>query len=141
VAHEKFRVEVLTPEGQVFEGEVEQISTKTTAGSIGILAGHEPVLAMLDPTELRLYRDETDVERFAQAEGYMQVAEGGVLLLVEEAHTPDQLDAGQLRERLQEAEKSLEAAEEDSERQRVAAADKRRLEAFLQVVDGGSGGA
>src|SRR5260370_36684516 len=107
------------------------MSTKRTAGSMGILAGQEPVLAMLDPTELRLYRDENDVERFAQAEGYMQVAEGGVLLLVEEAHRPDQLDAGQLRERLQEADRTLEGAEEDSERQKVGAADQPRVEAFL----------
>jgi len=138
MAHEKFRAEVLTPEGKVFDEEVEMISTKTTAGSIGILAGHEPVLAMLDPTELRLYRSENEVERFAQAEGYLQVAEGRALLLVEEAHPPDQLDAGQLRERLQEAESALESAEEDSERQRVAAQDKRRWEAFLQLVEGGS---
>ena len=136
--HEKFRVEVLTPEGKVFDDEVEQLSTKTTAGSIGILAGHEPVLAMLDPTELRLYREENDIERFAQAEGYMQVAEGGVLLLVEEAHRPDQLDAAQLRDRLQEAERALEEAEEGSERQKTAAADKQRWEAFLEIAEGGS---
>jgi len=136
--HEKFRAEVLTPEGKVFDEEVEMISTKTTAGSIGILAGHEPVLAMLDPTELRLYRSDTEVERFAQAEGYLQVSEGRALLLVEEAHPPDQLDAGSLRERLQEAEQALEGAEEDSERQRVAARDKRRWEAFLQMVEGGA---
>ena len=138
MAHEKFRVEVLTPEGKVFDDEVEQISTKTTAGSIGILAGHEPVLAMLDPTELRLYRSEGEIERYAQAEGYLQVAEGGVLLLVEEAHTPDQLDSAQLRDRLQEAERTLGEADEESERYKVAAADKRRLEAFLQVVEGES---
>jgi len=136
MAHEKFRAEVLTPEGKVFDDEVEMISTKTAAGSIGILAGHEPVLAMLDPTELRLYRTESEIERFAQAEGYLQIAEGRALLLVEEAHAPDQLDAGQLRERLQEAERTLEQAGEDSERQRVAAADKKRWEAFLQLAEG-----
>ena len=138
MAHEKFRAEVLTPEGKVFDDEVEQISTKTAAGSIGILAGHEPVLAMLDPTELRLYRTENEIERFAQAEGYMQIAEGRALLLVEEVHTPDQLDAAQLRERLQAAERQLEAAEEDSERQRAAAADKKRWEAFLEIAEDGS---
>ena len=54
--HEKFPVEVLTPDGKVFDDEVEQVSTRTTVGSIGLLAHHEPVLAMLDPAELRLYR-------------------------------------------------------------------------------------
>ena len=137
MAHEKFRAEVLTPEGKVFDDEVQMISTKTSAGSIGILAGHEPVLAMLDPTELRLYRTESEIERFAQAEGYLQIAEGRALLLVEEAHSPDQLDAGQLRERLQEAERQLEEAGDDTERQRVASADKRRWESFLELAEGG----
>src|SRR5437763_16832246 len=115
MAHEKFRAEVLTPEGKVFDDEVEMISTKTSAGSIGILAGHEPVLAMLDPTELRLYRTENEVERYAQAEGYLQIVEGRALLLVEEAHSPDQLDVGQLRDRLSEAERELGEAGEDAE--------------------------
>jgi F-type H+-transporting ATPase subunit epsilon len=137
MAHEKFRVEVLTPEGKVFDDEVEMISTKTAAGSIGILAHHEPVLAMLDPTELRLYKTESEVERFAQAEGYLQIAEGGALLLVEEAHRPEQLDLAGLRDRVQEAERTLEQAGDDTERQRVATRDKRRWEAFIEIGEGG----
>jgi len=136
VPHEKFPVEVLTPEGTVFEDEVEMVSTKTTAGSIGVLANHEPVLAMLDPTELRLYRSDSDIVSFAQAEGYMQVADNHVLLLVEEAHEPGALDASSLKERLQEAERALEQAGEDTEKRRVAERDKARLEQFLQIAEG-----
>jgi F-type H+-transporting ATPase subunit epsilon len=136
VAHTKFPVEVLTPEGEVFAEEVEQISTHTAVGSIGILAGHQPLLAMLDPTELRLYRSDSDIVAFAQAEGYLQVTADRVLVLVEEAHQPDSLDAGDLRERLDRAERELEEAGEDSERRRVAERDKRRLEAFLRIAEG-----
>lgn len=136
MAHEKFRAEVLTPEGKVFDEEVEMVSTTTASGSIGILAHHEPVLAMLDPAELRLYRSDSDVVRFAQAEGYMQIAENRALLLVQEAFPPDQLDAGQLRERLQEAERQLESSDEDSEHQRLAERDKRRWEQFLKLAEG-----
>jgi F-type H+-transporting ATPase subunit epsilon len=136
VPHEKFPVEVLTPEGTVFEGEVEQISTKTTAGSIGILANHEPVLAMLDPTELRLYRSDSDIVSYAQAEGYMQVAENRVLVLVEEAHEPGSLDAAQLRGRLEEAERQLEQAGEDTEARRVAERDITRWREFLRIAEG-----
>jgi F-type H+-transporting ATPase subunit epsilon len=136
VAHEKFRVEVLTPEGEVFNDEVEMVSTKTVTGSIGVLAHHAPLLAMLDPAELRLYKSESDVESFAQAEGYMQVANNHVMVLVEEAHPPDQLDASSLRERLERAERELEQAEDDSERRRVAERDKRRLERFLEIAEG-----
>jgi F-type H+-transporting ATPase subunit epsilon len=135
MAHEKFRVEVLTPEGEVFNDEVEMVSTRTAIGSIGVLAHHQPILAMLDPTELRLYKSESEVVSFAQAEGYMQVAENRALILVEEAHQASELDAGQLRDRVQEAERQLESAEEDSERRRVAERDKRRWEAFLRIAE------
>jgi F-type H+-transporting ATPase subunit epsilon len=137
VAHGKFRVEVLTPEGEVFNDEVEMVSTKTAIGSIGVLAHHEPVLAMLDPTELRLYKTESEVVRFAQAEGYLQVAENRALILVEEAHPPGDLDAGSLRERLQQAERELEAAGDDTEKRRVAERDKTRLETFLTIAESG----
>jgi F-type H+-transporting ATPase subunit epsilon len=138
MAHTKFTVEVLTPEGEVFNEEVEMVSTKTSVGSIGVLANHAPVLAMLDPTELRLYRsvDSQDIVRFAQSEGYMQVGGNRALLLVEEAHEPGSLDAGQLRERLQQAESELDNAGDDSERRRVAQRNKLRWEAFLAIAEG-----
>jgi F-type H+-transporting ATPase subunit epsilon len=134
VAHEKFPAEVLTPEGEVFNDEVEMVSTRTAVGSIGILAGHEPVLAMLEPTELRLYKTESEIVSLAQAEGYMQVADGRVLVLVEEAISPNELDEGSLRERLEQAERELEDAGEDTERRRVAQRDKRRWETFLRLT-------
>jgi F-type H+-transporting ATPase subunit epsilon len=136
VAHSKFRTEVLTPEGEVFNDEVEMISTKTAVGSIGILANHEPVLAMLDPTELRLYKTDSEVVRFAQAEGYIQVVDNHALILVEEAIAPGDLDAGNLRERLEQAERELESAGEDSERRRLAQRDTTRLEQFLKIAGG-----
>jgi F-type H+-transporting ATPase subunit epsilon len=120
----------------VFDDEVEMVSTKTTAGSIGVLANHAPVLAMLDPTELRLHRTESDVVRFAQSEGYMQVADNRVLLLVEEAHEPEALDVSTLRDRLQEAERELEQAGEDTEKRRVAERNKNRWQEFLRIAEG-----
>jgi len=136
VPHESFKVEVLTPEGEVFNDEVEQVSTRTGVGSIGILARHQPLLGMLEPTELRLYKSESDVVRFAQGEGYVQVTPDGVLLLVEEAISPDDLDVSDLENRLREAESELDSAEEDSEAARRAARAKKRWEAFLRVARG-----
>jgi F-type H+-transporting ATPase subunit epsilon len=134
----KFQVEVLTPEGQVFDDEVEMVSTRTSVGSIGVLANHQPLLGLLDPTELRLYRSESDIERFAQGEGYIQVAGNRVLVLVEEAHRPEELDSADLRERLSKAERDAEQAEEGSEERRRALRDKRRWEAFLAIAEGGA---
>jgi F-type H+-transporting ATPase subunit epsilon len=137
VARNKFPVEVLTPEGKAFADDVEMISTKTAVGSIGVLANHQPLLAMLDPTELRLYKSDSDVVRFAQAEGYLQMTGNHALILVEEAHEADSLDAGDLRDRLQQAEREVDEAGEDSERRRVAERDRDRWETFLKIAEGG----
>jgi len=117
----------------VFNEEVEMLSTYTALGSIGILANHEPVLALLEPTELRLYRSESEIVRFAQAEGYLQFAENRALLLVEEAIAPEKLDRATLETRLSDARSSLEQAQEGSEREARARRDIRRYEAFLAV--------
>jgi F-type H+-transporting ATPase subunit epsilon len=138
MARTTFPAEVLTPEGEVFNEEVEMVSTRTTVGSIGILANHQPLLGMLEPTELRLYRSESDIVTYAQGEGYVQVAQGRVLILVEEAVDPGSLNASELQEKLRTAERELEQADEGSEAGRVAARDKRRWEAFLRLAQGDS---
>jgi F-type H+-transporting ATPase subunit epsilon len=92
---------------------------------------------MLKPTELRLYRSESEIVRFAQAEGYMQVGENRALILVEEAHEPSELNAEELRERLSVAEREYEEAEEGSEKRRMAQRTQRRLEAFLRISSAG----
>ena len=136
MARTPFKVEVLTPEGEVFNDEVEMVSTKTTVGSIGLLANHQPLLAMLDPTELRLYKSESDVVRFAQGEGFLQISGEHALVLVDEVFPVDELDTGDLRSRLDRAESELSDAEEGTEEQRAAARDKRRYEAFLKIAEG-----
>jgi F-type H+-transporting ATPase subunit epsilon len=137
VAHEPFKVEVLTPEGEVFNDEVEMVSTHTSVGSIGILAHHQPLLAMLDPTELRLYKSESEVIRYAQGEGFLQMTGEHALVLVDEVFPIDDLDAGDLRERARRADDELSNAEEGSEEARAAARDKRRYDAFLKLAEGG----
>jgi F-type H+-transporting ATPase subunit epsilon len=136
VARSSFPVEVLTPEGQVFADEVEMVSTRTTTGSIGILARHAPLMAILEPTELRLYKSESDVVRFAQGEGYLQVVDNSALVLVEEAIPPDEIDRSAFESRLREARDAAERAEEDSEERARAEREVRRYEAFLDVASG-----
>ena len=135
MARTPFKVEILTPEGEVFNDEVEMVSTKTTVGSIGLLANHQPLLAMLDPTELRLYKSESDVIRYAQGEGFLQIAGEHALVLVDEVFDVDDLDVSDLRDRLRQAEDELANAEEGSEEARAAARDKRRYEAFAKLAE------
>ena len=136
MAKTRFRVEVLTPEGEVFNEEVEMLSTRTTVGSVGVLANHTPLLGMLEPTELRLYRSDTDIVRFAQGEGYIQIGDNKALVLVEEALRPVDLNVAEIQEKLQRAEAEASSAESHSEAEKVALRDKRRWEAFLRVAGG-----
>ena len=138
MAKATFQVEVLTPEGEVFNEQVEMLSTRTTVGSIGVLANHTPLLGMLEPTELRLYRSDSDIVRFAQGEGYIQVGDNKALVLVEDALEPTALDVAELRDKLKTATAEAEAAESGTEAQRRALRDKRRWEAFLAVAGGDS---
>jgi F-type H+-transporting ATPase subunit epsilon len=133
MARTPFKAEVLTPEGEVFSDEVEMVSTRTTTGGIGVLANHAPLMAILEPTELRLYKSDSDVVSFAQGEGYLQVVDNEVLVLVEEAIPPDEIDKSNFESRLKEAERAVENAEEDSEEKARAEREVKRYKAFLDV--------
>jgi F-type H+-transporting ATPase subunit epsilon len=136
VARTKFPVEVLTPEGEVFNDEVEMVSTRTATGSIGILANHTPLLASLQPAELRLHISDSETKSYAQAHGWLQVFGNKAKLLVEEALAPEDLDAATLKEQLADAEQRLKESEDGSGAQTRAQKDRDRAEAFLAIAEG-----
>ena len=137
-----FPVEVLTPEGQVFAGEVEMLSTRTEVGEIGVLANHTPLLAMLAPADLRLHLSETEVKHFAQGEGYLQVHDNHALVLVEDCFEPE-------RDRPRRAggapaqgaracwRRPRRRPTSTSARCQQALRDKRRAETFLRIAGAG----
>jgi F-type H+-transporting ATPase subunit epsilon len=155
--HKKFPVEVLTPEGQVFNGEVEMLSTRTQVGEVGVLANHAPLLATLDPAELRLHLSENEVKRFAQGEGYLQVFGNSAFVLVEECIEPDRIDRDAQQEKLRQAEEVLARIDQEALTKRVreartsaerdeareltaeydkAIADRKRAEVFIRLAGG-----
>jgi F-type H+-transporting ATPase subunit epsilon len=137
MARTPYPVEVLTPEGQVFKGDVEMLSTRTEVGEIGVLANHAPLLAMLAPAELRLHLGESDVKRFAQGEGYLQVHSNQALVLVEDCVDPERIDTAAQRELLERAQAVIDEHGHDGEetaRFQRALRDKRRAETFLRVA-------
>jgi F-type H+-transporting ATPase subunit epsilon len=134
MAEHNLNARVMTPEGEVFTGEVQQLSTRTAVGEIGVLANHVPVLARLRPTELRLHMPAGEVRRWAQAEGWLQVFANRATVLVGEAIPPERLDTGELRSRIEDADARLRESEEGSGAHQLAQRDKERAEAFLQVA-------
>ncbi len=138
MARSPFPCEVLTPEGKIFDDEVEMVSTRSQTGGLGILANHAPLMAMLEPTELRLYKSDSDIVSFAQGEGYLQVIDNSALLILEDAHKPEDLDRSELESQLKEAEKSRDEAEKGTEEHQRCVREVRRLNTFLEIGQGGS---
>lgn len=128
-----FTAEVLTPEGEVYSGEVIQLSTKTVTGEIGVLARHVPILAALDPSLLRLKVSESETISYAQSHGTLQVFANHAQVLLEQAIEPGDLDVSALEEEKSDAEARLaddslgDAAREDAKR------DLERADAFLEI--------
>ena len=133
--HDKLEAQVLTPEGEVFSGELVQLSTRTAVGEVGILARHIPMIARLVPSELRLHISDSETERYAQGEGWLEVFANRARVLIAEAIPPDQLDVSELRQRLEDAEARLGEAEEGSAAQEQAERERARAEAFIQIAD------
>ena len=137
MAYTPFKADVLSPTGEVFSGEVQQISTRTVSGELGILRKHQPLLGRLEAGELRLYLPQDgEVKRLVQTGGYVQVAgDGGVLLLVDEAFPVEEYDRADAEERQRKAEERLEAAEAGTEQHRLALAGKKRADALVKLAD------
>ena len=136
VGDHTFPVEVLTPEGEVFNGEVVQLSTRTMVGQVGILANHAPLLASLRPTELRLKISDSETKRYAQSHGMLQVYANHAQVLVEQATALEDLDRASLEADLADAEQRLSESAEDSAARRRAIKDRDRAAVFLKIAQG-----
>jgi F0F1-type ATP synthase epsilon subunit len=121
-------------------------------GEVGILANHAPMIARLWPALLRLHLPDGEVRRYAQGEGWMDVFANRARVLIVEAVEPDQLDVGELRERLKDAERRLKETEAEpsapgplpvrgrapgSAANLQAWRDFRRAEAFIEIAESG----
>ncbi len=102
-------VEIVTPEKILYSNEVEFFVAPTTGGEVGIMPLHAPLVATLEPGEVRVRRGESehDWEWFAVSGGYLQVHEDKVIVLASDAVISSQIDpdrakkaADTVRERL-----------------------------------------
>ncbi len=136
----KLQIEVLTPEGPVYSGELFQLSTRTSVGEVGIRARHAPMLARLVPSELRLYESESEASsrtgtRYAAAEGWLEVFANRATVLIGEAIPPERLDAAEQRRQLDDAESRLAEAEEGTAAYEAAVRDGDRARVFLVIAE------
>ena len=121
MAHPKFSVSLVTPEGPAFEGEAEMIVVPGAAGAIGVLARHAPLVAMLNAGSTRVYvdTDSDQIQTFATGPGFFQVLEDRAIALVDDAVIATEIDVERARHQLEEAQAELakvEAGESTADR-------------------------
>jgi F-type H+-transporting ATPase subunit epsilon len=79
-----FRVEVVSPEEDIFTGEADFLRAETVEGEIGILTGHTPILAQLVPCEVKVRGTDGRESLFPIGGGFMTVKENRAIILAEE---------------------------------------------------------
>jgi F-type H+-transporting ATPase subunit epsilon len=78
------RVSVITPEATIYEGEAEQVVAPAYNGSLGILRGHAPLMALLGTGTLRIDGAGTQL-RYTVSGGFLQVVDNTVTVISEHA--------------------------------------------------------
>ncbi len=129
-----FPVNIVTPERTVLSASAESIQVTTVNGSLGVLKGHAPLLAMLGSGECVIRLDNQQVRRLAISGGCLDVTRDRVTVLADAAEFDDEIDANRAEDALAKA-RQLLASADASERDSAAVA-MRRAQARLRVVRG-----
>ncbi len=121
-------VSVVSLEHPEWEGPASQIVVKTLEGEMGVLPGHEPVLATLAGGPIRIDPVDGDPMYFAVHGGFFSLDENRAIILADVAETAEEINVARAQEAKSNAEK---ADDEDLE----AIAAMRRAETRLRVVE------
>jgi F-type H+-transporting ATPase subunit epsilon len=127
-----FSISLTTPDGAVFEDEVEMVIVPGAAGEIGVLARHAPLIALLQAGSTRVYtnREAEEVQEFATGPGFFTVERDRALALVDSAVNVREIDPAAAEEQLQEAKAELERVERGE-----SEADRWQLEQRIKAAE------
>ncbi|KUI33312.1 F0F1 ATP synthase subunit epsilon [Mycobacterium sp. GA-2829] len=91
-------VDIVAVEREIWSGKATFVFTRTTAGEIGVLPRHIPLVAQLvDDAMVRVEREGEDDLRVAVGGGFMSVTESGVIILAESAELESEINADEAR--------------------------------------------
>ncbi|MFV0452874.1 MAG: F0F1 ATP synthase subunit epsilon [Propioniciclava sp.] len=111
------RVEVVSADGVIWEGEALSVIARTTEGDIGVMANHEPLLAILEPCAAEVLSADGLRELVAVDGGFLSVSDNRVALLSSYAKMAEEITLADAERELAEATRRLEAGETDAETQ------------------------
>lgn len=120
------KVSIVTPDGPVYEADVEMVSTKAKSGELGILPGHIPLVAPLEIGAVRLKKDGR-TEFVAVSGGFLEVRPDKVTVLAQAAEKAEDIDVARAKAAKERAERRLQAKQDDIDFKRAELALRRAL--------------
>ncbi|MCT4592776.1 MAG: ATP synthase F1 subunit epsilon [Anaeromicrobium sp.] len=127
-----FKLEIVTPERDFFEGEVEEIVVRTVSGDLGILKDHMHTVSPLAPGVVKI-KQEGKFKEAACSGGFIQVKTEKTTIVADACEWPDEIDVKRAEEALKRAEKNLDSSDENIDKKRARNAI-RRAKARLLVT-------
>lgn len=107
---DKLHFSLVSPESELFSGEVDQVDLPGTEGDLGILPTHSPLMAAIRTGALTVYGADGQTHYFVQG-GFADVTPEGLTVLAEKAVPMADLDKDELRENLAAATEAITALE------------------------------
>ncbi|MEZ5085527.1 MAG: F0F1 ATP synthase subunit epsilon [Tessaracoccus sp.] len=88
---EPLRVQVVAADREVWSGDAVNVIARTTEGDIGILPGHEPLMAVLVPSVAEIVGADGRTRIMAVDGGFISVAQGRVSILSQEVQRAEEI--------------------------------------------------
>jgi len=129
------KVNVVTPDGPVYESDVEMVSTKAQTGELGILPGHIPMVAPLEIGAVRMKKD-GNTELVAVSGGFLEVRPDTVTVLAQTAEKSDEIDVERAIRARERAEQRLREKQQENVDFRRAELALRRAINRISIAQG-----
>lgn len=120
------KVNIVTPDGPVYDSDANMVIAVTTTGELGILPGHIPMVAPLEIGAVRLNKD-SSTERVAVSGGFLEVRPDQVTILAQSAELAEDIDTARAIEAKKRAEARLQQKQEDLDAKRADLALRRAM--------------
>ena len=133
-----FQVHILAADRTFYEGPCVSLTVPTNDGERGILAHHSSMIAAIQPGTLRYQVPGEEPRLAAISPGMVKVEDNDVLVLVDSAERPEEIDEARARREIEEAQEALLQQRSRQEHQ-IAQATLARALNRLRVKNMGIG--
>lgn len=127
---DKLKFSLVSPERELYSGDVDQVDIPGTEGDLGVLPNHSPLMAALSTGLITIYNEGVEDHYFVQG-GFADVTPSGLTILAERSVHMDELDRDDLKTRIEHAEKHIVDLEGEAH-----LAMSRDLDGMRRILDG-----